>query len=249
MYAESLVSFYEDDVVSDFLLKSSTAFEAAIKGYGTSSITKLLDRRHNAAVGDLLEEPAKIDLSVAKSYRELDEADDLVYRMYSARGYSVAEPGSQPRPARKSARRESVIIGRIGDRVVGTVTVGIDSPNGLLVDEGNADAVERLRRRGMRLGEVVRLAVDEELDSRRVLASLFNAAHGVMEANRLDHVFIEVNPRHVAFYRRALCFEVEGEERVCPRVGAPSLLLRMRVANLTSKIGQLEKALVDFPLD
>jgi hypothetical protein len=58
-----------------------------------------------------------------------------------------------------------------------------------------------------------------------------------------------VNPRHVAFYRRALCFEVEGEERVCPRVGAPSLLLRMRVANLTSKIGQLEKALVDFPLD
>lgn len=248
MYAESLVSFYEDDVVSEFLLKSSTAFEAAIKGYSTTSITRLLDRRHNAAVGDLLEAPAKIDLSVAKSYRELDEADDLVYRMYSARGYSVAEPGSQPRPARKSARRESVIIGRIGDRVVGTVTVGIDSPNGLLVDEGNADAVDRLRRRGMRLGEVVRLAVDEELDSRRVLASLFNAAHGVMEANRLDHVFIEVNPRHVAFYRRALCFEVEGEERVCPRVGAPSLLLRMRVANLTSKIGQLEKALVDFPL-
>ena len=249
MYAESLVSFYEDDVVSEFFLKSSMAFEAAIKGYSTTSITRLLDRRHNAAVGDLLEAPAKIDLSVAKSYRELDEADELVYRMYSARGYSIAEPGRQRRPARKDARRESVIIGRIGDRVVGTVTVGIDSPNGLLVDEGNADAVERLRRRGMRLGEVVRLAVDEELDSRRVLASLFNAAHGVMEANRLDHVFIEVNPRHVAFYRRALCFEVEGEERVCPRVGAPSLLLRMRVANLTSKIGHLERALADFPLN
>jgi hypothetical protein len=249
MYAESLVSFYEDDVASEFFLKSSMAFEAAIKGYGTASISKLLDRRLNAAVGDLLEEPAQIDLSVAKSYRERDEADDLVYRMYSARGYSVAEPGSQPRPARRQARRESVIIGRIGGRVVGTVTVGIDSPNGLLVDEGNAETVDRLRLQGMRLGEVVRLAVDEEMDSRRVLAALFNGAHGVMHANRLDHVFIEVNPRHVAFYRRALCFEVEGEERVCPRVGAPSLLLRMRVANLTSKIGQLEKALVDFPLD
>lgn len=248
MFVESLASFYEGDVASEFLLKSSMAFEAAIKGYSTASVSKLLDRRFSAEPGKLLEGPAKIDLSVAKSYRERDEADDLIYRMYSARGYSVAEPGSQPRPTRKDARRESVILGRIDGRVVGTVTVGIDSPNGLLVDEGNADVIDRLRRQGLRLGEVVRLAVDEELDSRRVLAALFNAAHGVMEANRLDDVFIEVNPRHVAFYRRALCFDVEGEERVCPRVGAPSLLLRMRVANLASKIGQLEKALVDFPL-
>jgi len=249
MFAESLVSFYEDDVVSEFFLKSSAAFEAAIKGYGTNSIAKLLDRRRSAVTSDLFEEPEEIDLSVARLYREREEAEELVYRQYSARGYTVAEPGSQPRPARKDARRESVIIARIVGRVIGTMTVGIDSPNGLLVDEANREQIDPLREKGQRLGEVVRFALDRDVDSRRVLAALFNAAHGIMEANRLDHVFIEVNPRHVAFYRRAFCFRVVGPEQCCPRVGAPSVLLRMRVADFTSKIGQLEKALSEFPLN
>jgi hypothetical protein len=81
-----------------------------------------------------------------------------------------------------------------------------------------------------------------------VLASLFNAAHGVMVANRLDDVFVEVNPRHVGFYRRSLCFKVAGPETTCPRVGAPSVLMRMKVADLTDKIGSLERAIAEFPL-
>jgi hypothetical protein len=249
MYSESLSSFYQGDVVSQFFLKSSAAFEAAIKGYNTTSIARLLDRRRLATAADLFEDSDEIDLSVAKSYRESEEAAELVYRQYSSRGYSVAEPGSQPRPARASARRESVILARIDGDVVGTMTVGIDSPNGLLVDEANREHVDPLRAQGLRLGEVVRFALDRDADSRRVLAALFNAAHGIMEANRLHYVFIEVNPRHVAFYRRAFCFKVVGEEKCCPRVGAPSVLLRMRVAEFSSKIGQIEKALKDFPLN
>ena len=249
MYSEALATFYEDAVVSEFFLKPSAAFEAAIKGYSTSSLARFLDRRRDATVSDLFEEAGEIELTVAKSHREVEEADELVYRQYSARGYSVAEPGSRPHPARAEARRESVIIARLYGRVVGTMTVGIDSPNGLLVDEVNRAQVDPLREDGLRLGEVVRFALDKEVDSKRVLASLFNAAHGVMEANRLHYVFIEVNPRHVAFYRRAFCFKVAGEEKCCPRVGAPSVLLRMRVAEFTSKIGQLEKALKDFPLN
>jgi len=249
VFSESLATFYQDDVVSEFFLKSDVAFEAAIKGYGAGNVAKLLDRRRKALVGDLFPDLEEVELSVAKSHRERMEAEELVYRMYSARGYDVAEPGCEPPPSRANARRESVIVARIGGQAVGTVTVGIDSANGLLVDEGNQQSIDPLRQRGLRLGEVVRLAVDQQFDSRQVLASLFNAAHGVMEANRLDHVFVEVNPRHVSFYRRALCFQIAGEERLCPRVGAPSLLMRMRVADLTSKIGQLERALAEFALN
>lgn len=248
MFSEGLAGFYQDDVVSEFLLKSSAAFEAAIKGYTSTTIAKLLDRRRKAVASDLFEGLEEIELAVARSYREREEADELVYRQYSARGYAVAAPGSTPPVAREHARRESVIIARVGGRAVGTMTVGIDSPNGLLVDEANRESVDPLREQGLRLGEVVRLAVDRSVDSRRVLAALFNAAHGIMEANRLHHVFIEVNPRHVAFYRRAFCFKVAGAEKSCPRVGAPSVLLRMRVAEFSSKIGQIEKALAEFPL-
>lgn len=249
MLSESLATFYEGDVVSEFFLKSSAAFEAAIKGYSTSNIARLLDRRRKAFASDLFDGYDDIDLRVAKSYRECEEAEELVYRQYVARGFSVSEPGSHPHPARKDARRESVIVARIGGRPVGTMTVGIDSPNGLLVDEANRESVDPFRSRGLRLGEVVRFALDKDIDSRRVLASLFNAAHGIMEANRLHFVFIEVNPRHVAFYRRAFCFKVAGPEKTCPRVGAPSVLLRMAVDEFTSKIGQLEKALSEFPLN
>ncbi len=80
MFSESLVSFYEDDVVSEFFLKSSEAFEAAIKGYNTGSIAKLLDRRRRAVESDLFDEPEEIDLSVAKTYQEREEAEELVYR-------------------------------------------------------------------------------------------------------------------------------------------------------------------------
>jgi len=249
MYTEGLASFYQGDVISEFFLMSSAAFEAAIRGYNGASISKLLDRRRNAVASDLFDEAETIDLSVAKSYRDCEEAEELVFRQYAARGYAVVAPGSEPPAPRARARRESVIIARIGGRAVGTITVGIDSPNGLLVDEANSEHVGPLREGGLRLGEVVRFALDKVVDSRRVLAALFNAAVGIMEANRLQYVFIEVNPRHVAFYRRALCFRVVGEEKCCPRVGAPSVLLRLRVADLTSKIGQLERALADFPLN
>ena len=44
----------------------------------------------------------------------------------------------------------------------------------------------------------------------------------------IDDFVIEVNPRHVNYYRRLLCFEVLGQERPCPRVqGAPAVLLRV----------------------
>ena len=248
MYSEGLASFYRDDVVSDFFLKSKDAFEAAIKGYGVATIGKLLDRRRSAVVSDLFEDTGDIELAVARGRDERELAEELVYRLYSARGYAVEPAAGGVHSESSRGRRSSVVLAFEGGRAVGTVTVGIDSMAGLLVDEVNREHIDPLRRSGRRLGEVVRLAVDETSDSRVVLAALFNAAHGVMVANRLDDVFIEVNPRHVPFYRRALCFKVAGPETTCPRVGAPSVLMRMTVADLTDKIGSLERAIAEFPL-
>ena len=143
-----------------------------------------------------------------------------------------------------------MIVARSRQRTVGTLTVVIDSPAGLFADEVNRDFIEPLRAEGRRLSELVRLAVSHQrdTDSRNVLAALFNAAHGIGVANGLHDALIEVNPRHVGFYLRALCFQVAGTARVCPRVNAPSVLLRMSLADLTRKIGSLERAISEFPL-
>ena len=59
-----------------------------------------------------------------------------------------------------------------------------------------------------------------------MLAGLFHTAYLYASVIRgYTHAVIEVNPRHVAFYGRALKFEPIGEERMNKRVNAPAVLL------------------------
>lgn len=249
MLAEALLDFYNDDIVSDFSLRSAPAFVAAIRGYSDSTIGELVGRHQGWRVSDLFDGSSTIDVSVATSREDLRVAQDLVRRQYAARGY-FADTDHPDNAAPDLAKRASVILARSRGRAVGTLTVVIDSSAGLFADEANREFIAPLRGDGRRLSELVRLAVSHqrETDSRKVLAALFNAAHGIGVANRLHDVLIEVNPRHVGFYRRALCFEVAAEAGVCPRVNAPSVLLRMSLADLTRKIGSLERAIAEFPL-
>ena len=59
-----------------------------------------------------------------------------------------------------------------------------------------------------------------------MLAGLFHTAYLYASVIRgYTHAVIEVNPRHVAFYGRALRFDPIGEERMNQRVNAPAVLL------------------------
>lgn len=40
----------------------------------------------------------------------------------------------------------------------------------------------------------------------------------------------EVRPRHAGFYRRTMGYRIAGAERICPRVSAPAVLLRLDFA-------------------
>jgi len=81
--------------------------------------------------------------------------------------------------------------------------------------------------------EVTRLAIaPEHTRSKLLLVRLFNFIYiFARKVNGYDDFLVEVNPRHVAYYRRLLLFEVLGPERPCPRVlGAPAVLLRVELA-------------------
>jgi hypothetical protein len=52
----------------------------------------------------------------------------------------------------------------------------------------------------------------------------------------LTDVVIEVNPRHVRFYQRVFGFVVGAAERMCERVGAPSVLLRLDLERFGRKL-------------
>ncbi len=145
----------------------------------------------------------------------------LVARMYAKRGYNHAEV------LRETWNTITLISHGPDGNVIGTVTIGMDSPDqGLLADGGYRDQLDQLRARGKRICEFTGFAIDPSVRSRLALARLFHIAvlypWGMF--GYTDCV-IEVTPTHAGFYERLLRFERLGKARICPRVNTVGVLL------------------------
>jgi hypothetical protein len=151
----------------------------------------------------------------------------LVDRMYAWRGYKNAE-------SRQFARRgEATLHACHAAKVFGTLTVRFDVGAGLAADASYREEIDAYRGNSSGIAELTRLAVDPDYGSKEVLGSLFHAAYALCgPARGVSHVFIEVNPRHVAFYKRMLHFQVAGELKTCTRVNAPAVLMQVGVAHV-----------------
>lgn len=173
----------------------------------------------------------KVRLANTEARRE--SASYLIQRRYAWRGYATGENA-------REAPSRITIAAHDPDGIVGTVTVGLDSSEGLFIDGLYADEANRLRTGGRRVAEFTKLAVDNNLHSKPLLAALFHIAYiCARRIHRCTDLLIEVNPRHAAFYRRMLGFEPFGEERGDPRVGAPAVLLRLCLAHAQQEIARL----------
>lgn len=159
-----------------------------------------------------------------------NSASMLINRMYAWRGYaSTHQITDDPNRITLTATDKGT--------VVGTLTIGIDSPIGLMADQIFTEELDEHRSRGARLCEVTKLAFDPSVRSKISLANLFHLAviyardiHGCTDA------IIEVNPRHRRFYERMLGFQLQSELRVNPRVNAPAYLLHVSLQFVTEQI-------------
>lgn len=184
---------------------------------------------------------ADVRVAIAESPEEISAAGGLVRRRYAWRGYDV-DAADDPDAARKCDRlgQEITFVAAKSDTTIGTLTLSLDGPLGLRAEETHGDVIGTARASGRRVCELTRLAIAERVDSKPVLASLFSHAYA---AGLADHgvtdVFIEVNPRHVAFYSRVLGFVVAAGEGFCERVRAPSVLLHIEVEALAERLEAL----------
>ena len=153
---------------------------------------------------------------------ERSSAHILVNRMYAARGYTTSSVPDQ------SNRDRITLMASEDGETVGTITVRFDGAQGLLVDESFGTEVAQLRAEGFALCEFIKLAIDGVVRSKRVLASLMDAAFlCAREVQRCDKALIEVNPRHVRFYETMLGFKVLRRDRMNHRVNAPAVLMSL----------------------
>jgi hypothetical protein len=170
---------------------------------------------------------------LANTEARRDSASYLIRRRYAWRGYAVGDvPSDMPSSITIAAHDEN--------GTAGTVTVGLDGGQPMFIDGLYAEEADRLRQEGRRLAEFTKLAIDNNVHSKPLLAALFHIAFiYARRIHRCTDLLIEVNPRHESFYRRMLGFEPLGSLRGDPRVGAPALLLKLCLSYAQTEIARL----------
>lgn len=171
-------------------------------------------------------------IRMANSAGRREAASLLLRKMYGWRGYALDTSGT-------SGLSRITLFAETGGMTVGTMSLCLDQAQGdLPADDNFRRELDGLRQQQRRLCEPSRLAIDKGV-SKRVFAALIHISY--IYARNIhgytDYV-IEVNPRHVMFYKRMLGFSDFGAERNCSRVGAPAVLLRLDLAYMGEQISK-----------
>jgi hypothetical protein len=174
-------------------------------------------------------EAGAFKIRLAGSPEARREAGTLVRERYASRGYLTSTTLVNANVCTFSAYDEG--------RLAGTVSLRLDSKDGLAADELYPAETDALRAAGHRICEFVRLAADPSRVSPSVLAALFHTVFLFAQKLRgFDYAVIEVNPRHVGYYRQALGFAAIGARRHNPRVNAPAVLMGVSFAEIADRL-------------
>lgn len=157
-------------------------------------------------------------IRIARRTSVLEDALALLNRRYRQRGYGYQ--------TLSLSNQRMTVVAYEGRRVMGTLTVQLDTGVGLLGDECFKAELDGLRSRRASLCEFIKLATAPDAPMPATLASMFHVAFiYAHQIHGATHAAVEVNPRHAAFYKRVLGFSPCGAPKNNPRVNAPAVLL------------------------
>src|SRR5947209_733825 len=105
---------------------------------------------------------SSLRVGVATSLQQLEAAQELVRRRYAWRGYEFERDQCNVPPQRTS--KDVTFVVESVQALIGTVTLGLDGPDGLLAERTHEGIIAQARSNGRRVCEVTRLAVAEGAD-------------------------------------------------------------------------------------
>jgi hypothetical protein len=186
-------------------------------------------RAVNGTDGPLVAKAQQIGLTfgVAQTLDEVLSAWRLVYSAYLRSGLIDPNPFELHTTPRAVGPHTAVIIARLGDVVVGTLSAMLDNPGGLPLDAVYPGELAALRREGRRLMELGLFADRREQLSRSLgtlLEMMRLATYFGIHNDRTDAV-IGVHPRHAGFYQDYLAFDRMGRPSTHPAVRNNAVVL------------------------
>ena len=135
--------------------------------------------------GERKSHEARFKIRLANSEGRRSTASYLIERRYAWRGYDVSSTSSASEPTPNVI----TLAAFDQDALVATLSVGTDSPAGLVVERLYPDEVSALRStEGVRLCEFTRLAVDNMVRSKAVLAATSARRRGMAPRRRSARV-------------------------------------------------------------
>ena len=214
-------------------LGGSEAFRHSIMNKGEHSWTSVVCDRV----------ATRIECLVAQDPADLAAARALVRKRYARCKYQMPDEDSAPFPDAARASRYLTIIAKSPTALLGTVIMGLDSSAGLLVDAQNKLEADTIRAEGARVCELVRLVLNDAVDTKFVLAMLLQHIYMLCwRVYDVSDILVEVIPRHVPFYCRTLGFVQTAEQKICTRIGGvPVVLLRLNRNELERRLRALAR--------
>ncbi len=202
-------------------LSVNKAFEEFSNSYSSPTSLRALDVNKKQVC---LLKRDDYSINVVDSLKQRIKTSSFIQSIYASCGY-LAESSttftSNPRQITFEATRNQQLLG--------TLTLTIDSEDqGLLADTLYKQEIDTLRAKDRKFCEISKLAFKRNSSTKKILAELFHAAYIYASfLHKATDAVIEVNPRHASFYKRMLGFRQISEQRTCPRVNAPAVLLRL----------------------
>ncbi len=178
-----------------------------------------------------LETRQELKIRLLSDHLRLDPVNMLIRERYAWRGYSA--DGIQ------QTQHLITLQATLAENTVGTISIRFDNQNGLQLDQLFKTEIDELRHQGAQLCEFTKLAISGDLQSRQLTAALFHIAFiCAYRIHQCSDICIEVNPRHVNFYKRMLGFQQLSEARENPKIQAPSVLMSLDLREAAELIQQ-----------
>ena len=159
------------------------------------------------------------------------KAYELLYRIYYKMGIATKEPNGMWLSIYDALPETTTFIAKDEQgELAGTLTVVFDSPIGLPADAIYKKEVDRIRRSGRKVCEIISLGInDRTKGSVKVQASLFYCAWLLsLRLMKFTDFVITVHERYEKFYCRNILFQRIGAVRKYAKVnGAPTVLLNL----------------------
>ena len=190
------------------------------------SVTTRLENNHSPIANPLKE----IVVRHAESRADLKQVFSLAYEVYFEKGYAFNHATKWETSAYDSHKDTLILMVENGNKeIIGSMTLYYDDGKFLPADHIFKTEICSLRQQGIKCAEVSRFVVRKDHQHKKeILLGLINYVYiHAFRIMGIDEFIIEVNPRHVDFYRKLLGYVQLGEIKECPRVNnAPAVLLR-----------------------